>query len=426
MTTAVLYLLITAVLVLANAFFVASEFAMVKIRATRLEQLAARGSRRARTALEISHRLDAYLSANQLGITLASLALGWIGEEAFFQLLEPLLGANARGIAAGLGFGIITFLHVVVGELAPKSLAIQRAEPVALWTAIPLRAFYRLAFPVIWTLNASAGLILRAFGLGRAKEVESLHSPDELRLILKGAEMEPAVRRIIDRAFDYSRHLARHIMTLRPDVVALHAEKGFDENLRAVVANQYTRYPLLEAGERVLGYVHIKDLFAAVVAGEKPDLRKLARPSIVFSEDTSVDVIRRELQRRGVHLAMTVDAAGAFAGIVTLEDLVEELVGEIRDEQDVGEVPPLVKGEAGFDADGRLTLDVLARETGLMLEEHAGGAETLGGLVAGRLGRIPRVGDAVELPGVRLVVVAMKERRVVRVRGETPPPASQP
>ena len=410
---------IALALVAANAFFVASEFAIVKIRPTRLSELAAEGRRGAKTALAISHRLDAYLSANQLGITVASLALGWLGERAFADLLEPVLGSTAMAIslAATLSFVAITFLHTVVGELAPKSLAIQRTEPVALWTALPLRAFYIAAFPIIWFLNGSATLLLRVFGLRPASEAEMVHSPDELRLILQHIELEPSARRLIDRVFDYTHRLARHVMTLRPDVVVLHASQGFDAGVKVAIAAQYTRYPLLDDVERVIGYIHLKDLFGALAAGARPGLRSLARQPVVVRDDTPLEAIRREIQRRGVHLVVVTDAEGAFAGILTLEDLVEEFVGEIRDEQDQGEQAPLVRREdGGFDIDGRVTLDVVERELGIAVP--AGTIETLGGYVMDQLGRVARVGDTVTVPGFRLTVLGVQDKRIARLRGD--------
>jgi len=427
--TTTIELLVALALVAANGFFVAAEFAIVKMRPTRLVELVDRGHRRARTALHVSRHLDAYLSANQLGITLASLALGWLGEEAFAKLLEPVVGAEAavHPIAVALSFAIITFLHTVVGELAPKSLAIQRTEPVALWTAVPLRAFYIFAFPAIWLLNTASSFVLRLVGLQRASEVEMVHSPEELRMIVQHVTIEPGARRLIDRVFDYTHHLARHAMTLRPDVTVLRTGRTFEENLATVLAAQYTRYPLAGARDEVVGYVHIKDLFAALAAGRKPDLRAIARSPLVFREDAPLEEIRREIQRRGVHLVVVTDEAGSFTGILTLEDLVEEVLGEIRDEQDEGEIPPLVRDESGgFEADGRLTLDVLVRDVGLELDPGQNELDTLGGHLMAKLGRIPEVGDGVVAGNFRLIVVARRDRRVARVRGERLPPTHLP
>jgi CBS domain containing-hemolysin-like protein len=427
-------LLASLLLVLANAFFVASEFALVKIRPTQLETLRKQGSRRAGQALRISRKIDAYLSANQLGITLASLALGWLGEPAFARLLQPLFvalglrgrytSAAAHTAAVAVGFTLITFLHVVLGELAPKSLAIQRTEPVALWTAGPLRFFYLLTYPLIWLLNRSAALVLRAVGLSPASEAEVLHTPEELRLVLSHVKLTGEARRLIDRVFDYSRRLARHVMTLRPDVVALEVKNSFRANLDVMLANQYTRYPLLD-GDHVLGYIHIKDVMAALAEGVVPERMRLLRQPLFVSHDQPIEDLRREFQRRRVHMAIVTDDAGEFIGIVTLEDLLEEVVGEILDEQDVGEVAPIVRGpEGSFEAEGRLTLDVAERELELGLLDAPVGVETLGGYVMAKLAKLPRPGDSVEAGRYRLVVVEVRDRRVRRLRGELLPSPS--
>jgi CBS domain containing-hemolysin-like protein len=429
-----LALLAAFALVLANAFFVASEFAIVKIRPTRLEQLAAEGVRSARTALHISRHLDAYLSANQLGITLASLALGWLGEPAFTALLEPLLsrlGASHRTVqatAVALGFVILTFLHTVVGELAPKSVAIQRTEPVALWTAAPLHAFYVATYPLIWALNKSAALALRLVRMRPIGEAEAIHSPEELRLLLRRLPMDAGARRFIDRVFDYTNRIARHVMVLRRDVVTLSVERPFEENVRVALANQYTRYPLVEGeGDRVIGYVHLKDLVSALAQGRRPDLRSLAREPVIAREDAPVEAIRREFMRRRVHLAVILDGAGAFTGIVTLEDLLEEVVGEIQDEQDVAEVPPVIRLPDGrFEVDGRLTLDVAERELGFRPPDVPPGVETVGGWVLSALGELPRRGQSVTAGGVKLTVLSVLDRRIARLRGEPAHPTPAP
>ena len=227
----------------------------------------------------------------------------------------------AADVAITLSFVAITFLHTVIGELAPKSLAIQRTEPVALRTAPLLRGFYLLAFPIIWFLNSSANLVLRIVGLRPASEAEMVHTPDEVRMILQQVSLEPSARRLVDRIFDYTNRFARHVMTVRTDVVVLDASRAFEDNVATAVVAQYTRYPLIDDGDRLVGYVHLKDLFGALAAGVPPDLRRIARQPIVVGEATPLEAIRREIQKRGVHLVVVTDAAGAFAGVLTLEDL---------------------------------------------------------------------------------------------------------
>jgi CBS domain containing-hemolysin-like protein len=425
---------VTLLIVLGNAFFVAAEFSFVKIRPTRLQQLANQGKRRARLLQTITSQLPAYLSASQLGITVASLSLGWLGEPAFAEILRPWMhrlgdvsDRTVHTLAAAVSLTVITFMHTVLGELAPKALAIQLTEPVALWTAVPFRVFYIVTFPLIWTLKGAAFLVLKMLRLPPASEAEMLHSPDELRLVLQHVQLDPGARRLIDRVFDYTHRVARHVMTLRRDVVTLEAGRPFDDNLRVAVANQYTRYPLVEPGtDRVVGYVHLKDIVAALASGRRPDrMRELVREPIYASENTRLEWLRREFQRRRVHIAIILGAGHSFTGIVTLEDLVEEVVGEIQDEQDLEEIPPVTRNADGsFEADGRLTLDVAARDLNLRFPPQLPpDVETLGGFVLTLLGEFPVPGDSVDAAGFKLTVLQVRDRRIRRLRGTPLPPA---
>ncbi|MBI5536500.1 MAG: HlyC/CorC family transporter [Deltaproteobacteria bacterium] len=431
-------MLVSVALVIANAFFVASEFALVKMRPSRLEQLAAKGHRRARLALRISRRLDAYLSANQLGITLASLALGWIGEPAFAELLKPLFAslgpwsvATAHAVAVIVSLAAITFLHTVLGELVPKSLAIQRTEAVALWTAAPLRVFYLLMFPVIWVLNTASWLVLRMFGLRRTKELEVLHSPEELRLILQHVKLDPGAWRVMDRLFDYTHGIARHVMTLRRDIVVLDARRSWEDNLAVALGQQYTRYPVIDGeADRVLGYVHLKDIVNVLGLNRRHrSMRELVREPIFASEETSLEQLRREFMRRRIHLAVIRGADESFIGIVTLEDLLEEFVGEIQDEQDAGEVPPIVSGRDGsYEVDGRLTIDVAARELGLHLPEVPRGVDTVGAYVTASIVGPLQAGAAMTCGSFRLIVLEAGDGIIRRLRVEPvlEPPIADP
>ena len=428
-------IIVTVAIVLANAFFVAAEFAMVKIRPTRLEQLANQGRRQARLLVSMTRRINDYLSASQLGITVASLTLGWIGEPVVAKLLYPtfhgrwgLHPAAVHTLSAAISLVIITFLHTVLGELVPKALAIRLTEPVALWSALPFRIFYLATTPLTWGLRNSAALILKILRLPPASEVEMLHSPDELRLVLQHVQLEPGARRLIDRVFDYTHRIARHVMILRRDVVVLIAGRPFEDNLRIALANQYTRYPLVDPdSDRVVGYVHLKDIVATLASGRRPDrMRELVREPIYASEETSLEWLRREFQRRRVHIAVILGPGHAFTGIVTLEDLLEEFVGEIQDEQDQEEVPPITHGSDGsFEADGRLTLDVAKRELALDLPPLPPDVETLGGYVLTLLTEVPAPGDGVTALGYHFTVLEVRDRRIRRLRGQrlrAPPP----
>jgi CBS domain containing-hemolysin-like protein len=428
-------LLLTVVMVLANAFFVASEFAFVKIRPTRLQQLAREGRVRARLLLGITGQLPAYLSASQLGITLASLSLGWLGEPAFAAIIRPHLAGMAASettvhtLAAALSLTVITFLHTVLGELAPKAIAIQRTESIAMWAAVPFRVFYLVSFPFTWTLKVAAGLALRVLRLPPASEAEMLHSPDELRLVIQHVQLDPGARRLIDRVFDYTHRVARHVMTLRRDVVTLTAGIPFDDNLRIALANQYTRYPLVEPGtDRVVGYIHLKDIVSALASGKRPSfMRELVREPIYASDDTRLEWLRREFQRRRVHMAIILGPGHTFAGIVTLEDLLEEVVGEIQDEQDAEEIPPIVRNADGsFEVDGRLTLDVAARDIGVAFPAVPPEIETLGGFIITQLPEAPVPGDIIAAGGFRFTVLAVRDRRIRRLHAVRLPNVVEP
>lgn len=426
MSTA-LYLAGTLLLVLLNAFFVASEFAIVKIRPTRLEQLIREGDSRAALALRISQRLDAYLSANQLGITLASLGLGWIGEPAIAHSIEPYLSRlgsaaalSAHALAVGVAFAVITALHTVVGELAPKSLAIQLTERVTLLTVWPLHLFYLLMWPVIWLLNTMANGFVRIFGLRPASEAEMAHTSEELRMLLarSPAGLDPALRSMLVRIFDLRRRTARHVMSLRSDASTLRANMSIDEAVKVANDAGYSRYPVLDdQSHRVLGYLHLRDLFA-VLSGRRKATRvaELLRKPIFARENTSVERLRLEMQARQIPVAIVNSAAGEFVGLVTIEDLLEEIVGEIRDENDE-ELPSIHRRGAGIlDVDGRMLLSDLERDTQVVLLPEMKTIETIGGYMLARLGHPPEMGDRVECEGCSLVAIDVAGRRVRRVR----------
>ena len=425
--TSVIYLAATALLVLLNAFFVAAEFAIVKMRPTRLEQLVRGGDSRAKLALKIISRLDAYLSANQLGITLASLALGWIGEPAIAVLIEPALrplgawsGISAHGISVALALLVITALHTIVGEQAPKSLAISRTEQTTLFAARPLYLFYVVMWPFIWLLNTSANAFVRLFGLKPAGEEEMAHTSEELRMLLASspAGLDPAMRSMLVRIFDLRRRTARHVMSLRSDASTLRAKMTIDEAVKIVNEAGYSRYPVLDdAGKHVLGYLHLRDLFD-VLSGRRRASRvaELLRKPIFARETTSVERLRLDMQASQTPVAIITAPSGEFVGIVTMEDLLEEIVGEIRDENDE-EVPPIHRRGGGIvDVDGRVLLSDLERDAGIVLSPEVKSIETVGGYMLARLARPAEAGARVECDDYTLVAVDVAGRRVRRVR----------
>jgi CBS domain containing-hemolysin-like protein len=423
----VFYLVATALLIFVNSFFVASEFAIVKIRPTRLEQLIKQGNRRAKLALRISQQLDTYLSANQLGITLASLGLGWIGEPAIADLIEPLFaslgagaGAASHGIALAISFAVITSLHTILGELVPKSIAIQLTERVALATAIPLHFFFLLMWPLIWLLNTAANGFLRLFGLPPTHEQDVAHTSEELRILLTRSPigLDPSLRSMLVRIFDLRRRTARHVMTLRNDAATLYSTTTVTEAVKIANEAGYSRYPVLdEASRRVIGYVHLRDLFA-VVTGQRRARRviEIARRPLFALESTSVERLRLEMQARQLPLAVISSPSGEFVGIVTIEDLLEEIVGEIRDENDE-EVAPIQRHGGGvLDVEGRVLLSDLERDATVTLRPDAKGAETVAGYMLSRLSRPAVEGERVECEGYTLIATDVALRRIRRIR----------
>lgn len=415
-------------LVLLNGFFVAAEFAVVKIRDTQLVRLAEEGHRRARVARRIVGNLDAALSATQLGITLASLGLGWIGEPVFATLLEPVLSAlqirseqMRHSIAFAVGFSLITFLHIVAGELAPKSLAIRKALPTTLWVALPLDWFYRVSYPAIWLLNHAADWLLRRLGIEPVSEAELAHSEEELRLLLVGPARPGGEagwgRRLVLNAFDLHHRVAREVMRPRREIVALDLADPLERCLETAEKTRYSRFPLCEHGDldRALGVVHIKDLFALRGrARTAADLLPAARKLLYVSENARLDRLLQLFLERRLHLALVVDEYGSTVGLVTLENVLEELVGQIQDEFD--QEPPLCvrTGPDSWELDGQFPLHELAELVGQPVQ--AEDLATTSGLVTHRLGGFPRPGDCVELGDFRLCVEATDGPRVTRLK----------
>ncbi len=424
-----------AVLVLVglNGFFVAAEFALVKVRDTQLQPLIAQGNRRARMASHILQNLDAYLSAAQLGITLASLALGWIGEPIFEALLKPVFDGVGwggeewhkvrSGIAFAVGFSVITFLHIVAGEQAPKSLAIKRPLEGALWVAYPLRWFYVLAYPFIWVLNHSALWLLRQAGIAVASEHDGAHSEEELRLMFDANQRHAGGsklgREVVLNALDLRHRVAREVMRPRTELTVLDTRATIAECLELAEKTRYSRFPLCVAGDldRTLGVVHIKDLYAMrTKAHTGADLAQVARRLSYVPPTARLEGLLQLLLDRKLHMAMVVDEYGSTIGLVTLENVIEEIVGQIQDEFDQEKPLLLMAGEGLWEIDGALPLHELEELVGETLAEEE--ITTTSGFVTHRLGGFPREGDVVQLKTFALQVVAMEGLRVARLRAE--------
>ena len=421
------YLLLALGLVALNAFFVATEFAIVKVRSTRIQELVSQGVKRAEAVRGVVKDLNPYLSACQLGITLASLGLGWVGEPAFAHLIEPLLSflGNAKGLAAHsvaitLAFILITVLHVILGELVPKTVAIDRPVRTALWVAWPIKIFYRAFYPAIWSMNEASNLIVRALRLEPASEEAKAHSEEELRMIVarsrKGGVLSEIHARLLARALDFADHTVRQIMLPRGDIVFLDVNRSYGDNLRIARESGHTRYPLCDGDlDRALGVVHIKDMFVhAEEISASHDLRSLARAPLFVPESLSIEQLLTLFQKKRVHMGIVIDEYGGATGMVTLEDVLEELTGEIQDEFDREEPKVQQLPDGRLSVDATLPLDEVQETLGIREEAHEE-VDTLGGLVVARLGRIARVGDAVKLGGRSVEVSRVRGRRILKL-----------
>ncbi len=424
----ILQLAAVPLLVLLNGFFVAAEFALVKIRDTQLETLVSKGHRRAKVARRIVRNLDAALSSTQLGITLASLGLGWVGKPVFASLLAPVLKyynidpAQADWIAFAVGFTVITFLHIVAGELAPKSLAIQKPLATSLWIAQPLHWFYVLFYPLIWVLNHAAFWLLRRFGLQPVSEGELAHSEEEIRLLLAETRRHtsgPALGQDIAlNAFAMRQRRVREVMRPRHEIVALNTEATIAECVALARRTRYSRFPLCEGGnlDKTLGVVHSKDLVDLQHEAEHGrDLAAVARKIIFVPETARLEKLLSLFLQRKLHFAVVVDEYGGTVGMATLENVLEELVGPIEDEFDQDE--PLVRqtGEQTWELNGSLPAHKLAELVGQRFDQ-TGEACTVSGLVMQRLGRFPRVGDALTFGAWELRVEELVGTRVARMK----------
>jgi CBS domain containing-hemolysin-like protein len=414
-----------ALFVFLNGFFVAAEFALVKLRATQLERLARRTDASARVVVDVSQRLDRYLSATQLGITLASLGLGSVGEPAITHGFEHLLthaGITAvseralHSIALVFGFSVLTAAHIIFGELVPKLVAIRSAEGVALAVARPLRVFYWLVFPGLIVLNAASSLLLRTLGYPSLHDTEGALSEEEILGVLsqayaKGRLSQPK-RQLLERVIRFTERTVRQVMVPRVDVSWLDDDLTLDQALQRARAAGFTRFPLAENGDldRVVGYINLKDV---VMALSRPaTLREVMREALVVPETLGVFEAMREMQQKQVPFAVVVDEYGGTSGIVTLEDVLEEIVGEIRDEHDE-EAPKIeVRGDGSLVVDGLIALDDL-RTHGIDLA--GSDADTVGGAVLAHMGRFARAGDTVVIDGWQFRVEAVRRRRVARV-----------
>jgi CBS domain containing-hemolysin-like protein len=420
-----LLILAAALLVVLNGFFVAAEFGMVKLRTTRVRAIAKTYGWRGRILARVHRHLDRYLSACQLGITLASLGLGWIGEPVVARLLEPLFAALGIGspqligaIAFFVAFVSISYVHIVVGELAPKSLAIRNPEAVAIWTGLPLYLFYWLMYPAIWMLNHSSNWVLRLAGSSAAHSHETQYSVDELKLILRTSRPSEKVTgdewRVLAHALDFRDLEVGDLLRPFSEAVALHQHKPIEENLDRMAQHRYSRYPVLDEAGIVIGVIHLKDVFIAMRKDGLPrDLKTLLRPVLTVSPNMPAPGLFRRFQQGAPHFAVVAYDDGRPLGFVTLDNLLGALVGEIRDEFRQSHNEWVKLDDGSLIGKGSLQIFTLERALGLDIESEA---DTVAGLVLAKLGDMPHEGEKIDFDDFSVVVKKMRGPRVLLVR----------
>jgi CBS domain containing-hemolysin-like protein len=424
-------LVLTIALLMANFLFVGTEFAITRLRPSQLSELERQSKPGAKSARHAVDHIDAYLSACQLGITVASIGLGVVAKPFFHALLEPLLGSGAAvagfALATGIAFAVVTLLHVVIGELVPKSLAISRTVPIALAFAPPMRLFYMVTKPVVDLFNFMGNVLLKPFGIPPAREVgHAPHTEDELRELLRQSAAEGLIdleeRRFTENVFSFGERRTRDIMIPRPQVQFI----TVTDDLRTVVSrfqsSGRTRLPLCEAEvglDAVVGMVHAKDLLRCIVEEKEIKVREIARALPRVSESVLIDELLRDLRRNRNHMALVADEHGITVGLVTLEDILEEIVGEIEDEFDTEQVELIVQETGCTRVDGSASIRLVVKRLGVDIPDPH--EATIGGHVVELLGRLPQVGEVVQVDGHAAKVTGVDDARITELTFEDKP-----
>lgn len=427
----ILLLAAAAFLILANAFFVAAEFGLVSVRRTRIEELVAQGHVGARTVKHVIHNPDQFIAATQLGITIASLALGWIGEPVMAHLIEPLFGllppgllasATTAALATAIAFALITFLHVVIGELAPKSVALSYPEQTSLFVAAPMVLFETLFRPAIWALNGTGNWLLKRVGLSRPTGHQLVHSVEELKMLVSAStasgELEPVEREFAERAFEFADRQVAEVMIPRTAIRAVEETATVQDFLDLFSQVSHSRFPVYAGSlDNIIGFVWVKDVLRALAkqadARQQP-LKSLMRNALYVPSTKPIGALFSEMQRQKIQLAIVLDEYGGTAGMVTIEELIEEVVGRVSDE--LATAPPAIRrlDENQIEADAMLRVEEANAQLGLDLPE-SDDYETLAGLLMTRLGRVPKEGEGIRIGNLKLTVTKVHGPRIEKI-----------
>lgn len=417
--------IIVLLLVFMNGFFVAAEFAAVKVRKTRIETLLIEQNKNAKYTLKIINNLNSYLSACQLGITLASLALGWVGEPTVAKILMPvfkffnLSDVTVHSVSVVIGFIIISGLHIVLGELVPKTLSIINTEKIALCTALPLIIFYKATYPVIWVFNKSTDVILKIIGISQQDDHEIAHTDEEIMLLVqesyKHGLIDQTELTIVDNIFDFSEKTVKEIMTPRTDMICIFTNNSYEDVINFALNEQLTRYPVCENNkDNIIGFINVKDLFKQAVRGKEKGIDKIMREIIFVPETMSISHLLKEFQRGKDQMAIIVDEYGGTAGLITIEDILEEIVGEIRDEFDEEGESIKIIDEGNYLVDAMVAIDEVNELLEIKLETEE--VDTIGGWLFSKLNLPIKLDNKIIYQDYEFTVNKCDSNRVLKVQ----------
>ncbi|WP_026692622.1 hemolysin family protein [Peribacillus kribbensis] len=435
----ILNLVFIAIFIALTAFFVASEFAIVKVRSSRIDQLIEEGHMKAIPAKRVISSLDEYLSACQLGITITALGLGWLGEPTFEHFLGPLLiylhlpASAAQLLSILAAFSIITFIHVVIGELAPKTVAIQKAEQITLLSARPLMLFYKVMFPFIWVLNGSARMVTRVLGFKTVSEHDIVHSEEELRIILsesyKSGEINQSEFKYVNKIFEFDDRIAKEIMVPRTEIITLSNDDTIAALFTMVQEEKFTRYPIIDGDkDHIIGMVNVKEIFTDLISNQqlpKENLSQYVRPIIRVIDNIPIHELLLKMQKERIHMAILMDEYGGTSGLVTVEDILEEIVGDIRDEFDLDEIPMIRKlDDAHYIMDSKVLISEVNDLLGLDINDQD--IDTIGGWVLTENFDIKQ-GGILQFDTYEFKVIEMEEHHIkyVEITKLIPEPAPE-
>ncbi|KZL90212.1 hemolysin family protein [Clostridium magnum] len=415
---------IVFLLVFMNGFFVAAEFAVVKVRKSRIETLVLEGNRNAKHTLKVVSDLNSYLSACQLGITLASLGLGWVGEPAIAAIFEPLFRlfdlseVTIHSISFIIAFTIITAFHIVLGELVPKSLAIISSEKIAMYTSSPLILFYKLTYPVMWAFNHTTNAILKLFGYNIVDDHEVAHTDEEIKILVEESYKHGLIDKteltFVDNIFDFSEKTVKEIMIPRTDMACIFLEDSFEESIAFTLEEQLTRYPVCrDSKDNIIGFIHIKDLYKQKIEGNNQNMEGIIREIKFVPESLSISELLKIFKKERVQMAIIIDEYGGTAGLVTIEDILEEIVGEIQDEFDE-EGEEIKKTEDGsYIVDGKILIEDISEL--INIEIHSENIDTIGGWIYSQLKSHPQVNEKVSYEDYEFIILKCDRKRIRKI-----------